>query len=379
MKKTALKQNPFAFGGTVHGKQFVNRDEERQELVRDIQNHTNLILYAPRRYGKTSLILQIFEDMKKRNSKFVGLYIDFFKIHSREKFLQLISKEYSQKIGWSADKIISFFKSAVQSLQPSLTINNEGKPELDISFTRPMQSGSFEEVLALPRKLAEKGYLVCVVFDEFQEITRLNGQNFQQELRSIIQHHSNVSYTFCGSKQHLISKIFSFADSPLYNIGKMKYVNKIKEKSFANFINKNMKTIQSDFNLASAKAIYQKANGVPYYVQMLAYEYYNLALMNQNHSAETLLAAAVNNLVSEKSEEYIAIFERFSPTQKKIIEIVLKYGGTNLFRRDILSEYHIPASTLKKGLSKLVESGILSLENNIYQFSDIFFEQWLED
>ena len=67
-------------------------------------------------------------------------------------------------------------------------------------FGSQMHFDSFEEIMNLPQKLAEKGYVVCVVFDEFQEIIRLNGNDFQRELRSVIQHHSNVSNIFCGSK-----------------------------------------------------------------------------------------------------------------------------------------------------------------------------------
>ena len=117
MNKTII-ENPFAFGGTVKGRQFIDREEERAELIQDIENHANLVLYAPRRYGKSSLILQVFEDIKKTNTKFIGLYIDFFKIHSREKFLQILSNEYSKNSDWSADKIISFFKSVIRSVQP---------------------------------------------------------------------------------------------------------------------------------------------------------------------------------------------------------------------------------------------------------------------
>ena len=78
MNKTII-ENPFAFGGTVKGRQFIDREEERAELIQDIENHANLVLYAPRRYGKSSLILQVFEDIKKTNTKFIGLYIDFLK------------------------------------------------------------------------------------------------------------------------------------------------------------------------------------------------------------------------------------------------------------------------------------------------------------
>ncbi len=378
MKDTKISHNPFSFGGTVNSRQFVNREEDRQEIATDIKNHTNLILYAPRRYGKTSLILQVFEDMKKADSKFIGIYIDFYKIHSKEKFLQVFSREFSQNMEWSADKILSFFKSIIKTVSPSITMDNEGKPKLDIAFQRPMKPNTFEEIMRLPETLAKKGFTVAVFFDEFQEIIRLNGHNFQQELRAEIQHHSNVSYIFCGSKQHLISEIFSQSKSPLYNIGKMKYVHKISEKKFIPFILRNMKKVQSNFRTANAREIYQFVNGIPYYVQMLSYETYNLALMNPDTPPELLIQFAIKKIIEEKNEEFIMMFGQLSPSQKKIMEIVLAHNGANLFRHEILAEFSIPTSTLKKGLSLLVESGMLT-QNNKYSITDVFFEKWMKN
>jgi len=60
-----MPTNPFIFGKVVTGKYFTNRTEELRELKQDIKNHTNIILYGPRRYGKTSLIFNLFESLKK--------------------------------------------------------------------------------------------------------------------------------------------------------------------------------------------------------------------------------------------------------------------------------------------------------------------------
>jgi predicted AAA+ superfamily ATPase len=48
--------NPFKYGGVVKGKYFYNRTKEIQQLKSDIKSGNNLILFAPRRFGKTSLI-----------------------------------------------------------------------------------------------------------------------------------------------------------------------------------------------------------------------------------------------------------------------------------------------------------------------------------
>jgi AAA+ ATPase superfamily predicted ATPase len=87
------KPNPFAFGKIVKGKQFFNRKVEKIELIKDINDHQNIILYAPRRYGKTSLILNVFDDIKRKNKRFAGFYIDFYKINTVGDFLTAMSDE----------------------------------------------------------------------------------------------------------------------------------------------------------------------------------------------------------------------------------------------------------------------------------------------
>jgi len=69
-----IKTSPFAFGKIVKGKQFFNRKHEITELTVEIKNHQNIILYAPRRYGKTSLVLKTFEDLSKKRKKFQKHY-----------------------------------------------------------------------------------------------------------------------------------------------------------------------------------------------------------------------------------------------------------------------------------------------------------------
>ena len=58
--------NPFIYGEAVSGRAFWNRHKEVKELLRDIQNGQNVIIFSPRRYGKTSLIKRTLELAKKQ-------------------------------------------------------------------------------------------------------------------------------------------------------------------------------------------------------------------------------------------------------------------------------------------------------------------------
>ena len=54
-------RNLSVYGETVTGDNFCNRVQEINELVNDIENGTNVIIFSPRRYGKTSLINQVLD------------------------------------------------------------------------------------------------------------------------------------------------------------------------------------------------------------------------------------------------------------------------------------------------------------------------------
>ena len=48
--------NPFVYGERVKGENFCNRKEEIKELVSEITSGQNIMIYSPRRYGKTSYL-----------------------------------------------------------------------------------------------------------------------------------------------------------------------------------------------------------------------------------------------------------------------------------------------------------------------------------
>jgi len=57
--------NPFYYGGAVKDNHFCNRVDEIKELSNDIQSGLNMLIYAPRRFGKTSFVLKTLEKLEK--------------------------------------------------------------------------------------------------------------------------------------------------------------------------------------------------------------------------------------------------------------------------------------------------------------------------
>lgn len=51
--------NPFKYGTIVTGKDFADRKDELKLLTQELTSGQNMILYSPRRYGKSSLIINV--------------------------------------------------------------------------------------------------------------------------------------------------------------------------------------------------------------------------------------------------------------------------------------------------------------------------------
>ena len=69
--------NPFFIGTDIPDKYFCDRKNETAEIIRYIKNGNNVVLKAPRRVGKSSLIKHVLaqdEIAKHYNT----LYVDVF-------------------------------------------------------------------------------------------------------------------------------------------------------------------------------------------------------------------------------------------------------------------------------------------------------------
>jgi hypothetical protein len=373
-----ITTNPFVFGKVVKGENFFNRKKEIEELSTEILNHQNIILYAPRRYGKTSLVLKTFENLKKKNKNFVGLYIDFYNVNSIEKFVTILSNQYAKNSKLTLEKLLKTLKSYFTGVSPAISLDKDGNPKIELAFSQNKGTQAFEDVMKLPKQLSDDENIVAVFFDEFQEVSQLNGFEFQKKLRSIIQHHEKVSYIFSGSKYHLFQEIFSNSNNPLFKAGKTKYLEVIPEKEYSNFIYKIFQKINKQFKFEHAVNIYHLAGSIPYNIQFLCNEIYNLMFINNDSSVDELIDYCYENIINSRNEEYVILYDKLSNSARLALQIIIVKNGKNLFAKESLSNFRVAPSTLSKALNKLIEEGIIYTEDKNYFFHDVFFKEWLK-
>ena len=208
-------KNPFLFGSAVSGDAFYDRDEIGRRLFRAVENGTNVLLYGPRRYGKTSLAGIVAEKLRAEGHQCI--FFDMMKVNSMEQFLQAYANA-AFSIQSRASKSLAAMSRFFRGLRPKLAIGKDGEPSLEMDFSSdPATPGTLEEVLSLPEAVENGGKNVVVIFDEFQEIGRLSAEMPAERIfRSVIQRQKRVNYVFLGSRTHLLKRMFTDAARPFY-------------------------------------------------------------------------------------------------------------------------------------------------------------------
>ncbi len=57
--------NPFRYGGLALDDAFADREPEVQELEFDVLNGQDVVIFAPRRYGKSSLVWKAMQRLRR--------------------------------------------------------------------------------------------------------------------------------------------------------------------------------------------------------------------------------------------------------------------------------------------------------------------------
>ena len=77
--------NPFVISGYRGPEYFCDRVRETGKLVSALVNERNVTLMAPRRYGKTGLVKNVFHSLPE---EYATIYVDIYSTENLHEFTQ---------------------------------------------------------------------------------------------------------------------------------------------------------------------------------------------------------------------------------------------------------------------------------------------------
>ena len=228
-------QNPFAYSNYVTGESFCNRKKELSELLKYIKGSQNVLLYSHRRYGKSSLIRQIFREIKSKNLNIGTMHVELYGTVTEKDFITRAFQGLNQ-LESNFERLLKSVSKAIKNIKLNLSIDSAtGSTLVSPSFEAVNEKVILEELMNILSKYSQK-YKLVIAFDEFQEIANYTEDGFEKRLRSFIQQHSNICYIFSGSQQHLITEMFNSNNRAFYKLAESFHLDKIETKHYIPWI-----------------------------------------------------------------------------------------------------------------------------------------------
>lgn len=328
--------NPFTVSEIAVDEAFCDRGTELQELTSNADNKANVVLFSPRRYGKTSLVKRVQSVLAKKGV--VTLYVDFYGVDSVGGIVEnLVSCFYKychfhRKTKW-------FFSA----LRPTMKVD---PADGGVSFS--IEPAEKKRGIELLREILDEFGKVAashkegfhVVFDEFQEITELpEAKQVEGIMRSYIQTHKNVSYFFVGSRRRILLAMFNEKKRPFFQSAVNYPLAPLPEKEAVAFIVERFKAAGKNCPVDIGEEIYGAVGGYPAYIQRIPYSVYEMskgAKITSDDYHRGFLKA-----MEEQKTYYESLLAPLSIQQKKLFTAISKEPTANLFSVDYMFNHNL--------------------------------------
>jgi AAA+ ATPase superfamily predicted ATPase len=367
-------RNPFAYSNYVTGESFCNRKKELSELIRYIRGSQNVLLYSHRRYGKSSLIRQVFREIKKKNLNIGAIHVELYGTISEKDFITRTFQALSQ-LESNFERLLKSVSKSLSNIKLNLSIDpTTGGASVSPSFEAVNEKTILEELMNILSKYSQKRKLV-IAFDEFQEVASYTEDGFERRLRSFIQQHSNICYIFSGSQQHLITEMFNSTNRAFYKLAESFPLDKIETKEYVPWVQKLFSRKNVHLSVELIEDIVARFENHPMYIQHFLFHLWEEP--GKKGFPPEIINNVENAIIEKRSLEHTVLWETLSINQKKTLKLILLNNGSNLFNADSLKSVNLKTGSLvTKALSSLIRKEII-VKDKSYLIQDVLFKKWL--
>jgi uncharacterized protein len=374
--------NPFQFGDLALDAAFTDREAEVAELAADMRNGQNVLVYAPRRYGKTSLVLRASE-LALADDVLVA-YCDLMKTPTKERFAAALARTIYEDLSPPSSQMLERATAIFRGLRvrPTMEIDPDtGAISFSFDASRRKQSGdiddTIEKLLELPQRIAnERGRRAVLVLDEFQEIVKLDKQ-FPNLMRAVFQTQPEVGHVYLGSKRHVLDEIFNDKNEPFWRSAKRLEIGLIPAATFAPFIRHQFERTGKGIADDALDVLLTASAGHPYGTQQLAYSVWGLVAPG-GRARDADVTAALTDVLRGEHNYFSTLWDKATENQR-LLMLALAAEPSGLYSSDYHARYGLEsASHVQRALTTLSKEEIVGRnEDGDYAIIEPFLAAWL--
>ena len=368
--------NPFILGVIPPGGPFCDRMKEIEELTSYAESKANVVLYSPRRFGKTSLIKRVQSLLEGKG--FITIYVDLFGVTS----IDDVAKRTAKGIYTVTQRNEPLFKKAIRAFRAFRPVLKPTESGNGLSISVEIASGQLSGIDLLDATMDDLGQYIRkseagihIVFDEFQEITELNNKQIEGTMRSHIQEHG-ISYFFVGSRRRLLIDMFSLSNRPFFQSSLLYKLGRLPPEDLVNFIIDCFRSKDKNCPKEVAETISNTVKQHPYYSQKLSFYEFE---MTGKKAAIDDVAKAYERVIEEERFFFEATIQGITLKQVSLLIAIANSPNLSVFSSEFLSRYRLAQGMIQKALPKLSKLDLIEKnEENTWRIVDPLFEDWLK-
>jgi hypothetical protein len=370
--------NPFRYGALALDDAFTDREAELAELVADIRNGQDVVLFAPRRYGKSSLVWRVAQQLVPRRALVaqVNLMTTPTKTRLAERLAHAIHEEIASPLIRAKERLRVFQGLRIR---PTVTVDPDDGSlsfSFDASAAPEDLDATLEHLLRLPAELAAaRGKRVALVFDEFQEVTDID-RGLPRLMRSVFEEQPEVAHVYLGSKRHMMRRLFSDENEPFWRSAKQLELGVIEPAKFAPFLDERFRMTGRTIAGAAVDRLLAITGGHPYATQELAYFLWQETPRRRQATVERLEVALSKVLRSEHAH-FSLVWDDAAGGQRQVLQALARESGSPLsgeYRR----RHGLPApSSVQKALGALEREELVARVDGQVRIVEPFLREWI--
>jgi hypothetical protein len=176
----------------------------------------------------------------------------------------------------------------------------------------------------------------------------------------------------------MMAEIFLSPSRPFYQSTSMMSISSIPIEKYSKFAQVHFKDAGKSISPIVIAEVYQRFEGVTWYVQRVMNEFFSLTPPQATCDME-MLEPAITNILRANEFNYQSMLFQLPPKQKELLVAIAKEGkAKNLTSSAFVKKYRLTSSSsVQSAIKGLLEKNFVTVALGTYEVYDKFFALWL--
>ncbi len=223
------------------------------------------------------------------------------------------------------------------------------------------QDRALQHLLDLPEQFGrERQRQVVVILDEFQEFVTLDPA-LPAMFRATLQVQEHVAYAFLGSRKHLMTRVFTDRNEPLYRSARALPLGPISGVDFAAFISRTFESTEVWIEDDAIERILTITDGHPHDTQELAHLAWERGVEPSMVVTTPDVEAALLDVVEAEDAHYTTLWESLSRTQRPLVQARATEPTATPYAEPFRSRHQLgSAAMVQRSLHAVMEHDVVN-------------------